>query len=195
MKPSGPGLLFVGRFLITVLITVLVLGLLRFSISSWFSLEGYIFLRICPFLPRCPFYWHIFADSSLLWFFVFLCCLCGFPIFISSFVDLILLSFFPDESGLLFVYFIYLPKNQLLALYIFNMVSFVSFLFQFSRLVVCDSFWPHEPQHSRLPCPSPLPESTQTHVHQGDGAIQPFHPLPSPSPPALNLSQHQSFFQ
>ena len=33
VKPSGPGLLFVGRFLITVSISVLVLGLLRFSIS------------------------------------------------------------------------------------------------------------------------------------------------------------------
>ena len=34
-----------------------------------------------------------------------------------------------------------------------------------------------------------LPESTQTHVHRD--AIQPSHPLSSPSPPALNLSQHQ----
>ena len=34
---SGPGLLFVGRFLIIVLISMLVMGLLRFSISSWFS--------------------------------------------------------------------------------------------------------------------------------------------------------------
>ena len=37
-------------------------------------LEGYTLLRICPFLPSCPFYWHIVADSSLLWSFVFLCC-------------------------------------------------------------------------------------------------------------------------
>ena len=29
-------------------------------------LESYTFLRICPFLPRCPFYWHIVADSSLI---------------------------------------------------------------------------------------------------------------------------------
>ena len=34
MKPSGPGLLFVGRFLITVSISVLVMGLLRFSFSA-----------------------------------------------------------------------------------------------------------------------------------------------------------------
>ena len=39
-----------------------------------------------------------------------------------------------------------------------------------------------------------LPEIAQTHVHQVGDAIQPFHPLSSPSPPALNLSQHQGFF-
>ena len=66
MKPSGPGLLFAGRFLITVSISVLVMGLLRFSISSWLVLESCTFLRICPFLPSCPFYWHIVAHSSLL---------------------------------------------------------------------------------------------------------------------------------
>ena len=35
-----------------------------------------------------------------------------------------------------------------------------------------------------------LPEFTQTHVHRVNDAIQPSHPLLSPSPPALNLSQH-----
>ena len=40
-----------------------------------------------------------------------------------------------------------------------------------------------------------LPESTQTHVHRIRDAIQPFHPLSSPSPPALNLSQQQGLFK
>ena len=40
-----------------------------------------------------------------------------------------------------------------------------------------------------------LPESTQTHVHCVGYAIQPSHPLSSPSPPALNLSQHQGLFK
>ena len=40
-----------------------------------------------------------------------------------------------------------------------------------------------------------LPEFTQTHVHWVDDAIQPSHPLLSPSPPTLNLSQHQGLFQ
>ena len=39
-----------------------------------------------------------------------------------------------------------------------------------------------------LPVYHQLPESTQTHVHRVGDAIQPSHPLSSPSPPALNLS-------
>ena len=46
-----------------------------------------------------------------------------------------------------------------------------------------------------LPVHHQLPESTQTHVHRAEDAIQPSHPLLSPSPPALNLSQHQDLFQ
>ena len=40
-----------------------------------------------------------------------------------------------------------------------------------------------------------LPEFAQTHVHWVTDVIQSRHPLPSPSPPALNLSQHQGLFQ
>ena len=40
-----------------------------------------------------------------------------------------------------------------------------------------------------------LPELTQTHVHRVSDAIQPSHPLSSPSPPAFNLSQHQGLFK
>ena len=56
-----------------------------------------------------------------------------------------------------------------------------------------DSLRPHEPQHASPPCPSPTPGVTQTHVHWVGDVIQPSHPLSSPSPPALNLSQHQGF--
>ena len=41
-----------------------------------------------------------------------------------------------------------------------------------------------------LPVHHQLPEFTQTHVHRVSGAIQPSHPLLSPSPPAPNPSQH-----
>ena len=40
-----------------------------------------------------------------------------------------------------------------------------------------------------------LPELAQTHVHRVTDAIQPSHPLPSPSPPTSNLSQYQDLFQ
>ena len=46
-----------------------------------------------------------------------------------------------------------------------------------------------------LPVRYHLPQLTQTHVHRVRDAIQPFHPGSSPSPPAPNLSQHQSLFQ
>ena len=45
-----------------------------------------------------------------------------------------------------------------------------------------------------LPVHHQIPEFTQTHVHRVSDAIQPSHPLSSPSPPAPNPSQHQSLF-
>ena len=46
-----------------------------------------------------------------------------------------------------------------------------------------------------LPVHHQLPEFTQTHVYRVGDAIQPSHPLSSPSPPAPSPSQHQSLFQ
>ena len=46
-----------------------------------------------------------------------------------------------------------------------------------------------------LPVRHQLPESTQTQVHWVGDAIQSSHPLLSPSPPALTLSQHQGLFK
>jgi len=66
---------------------------------------------------------------------------------------------------------------------------------QFSRSVVSSSLWPYELQDARPPCPSQTPEFTETHAHRVSDAIQPSHPLSSPSPPDSNPSQHQSLFQ
>ena len=66
---------------------------------------------------------------------------------------------------------------------------------QFNRSVVSDSLWSHESQHTRPPCPWPTPGVHSTQVHRVSDAIQPSHPLSSPSPPAPNPSQHQSLFQ
>ena len=62
---------------------------------------------------------------------------------------------------------------------------------QFNRsvcLTLCD---PMNWSTPGLPVHHQLPEFTQTHVHRVGDAIQPSHPLSSPSPPAPNPSQHQ----
>ena len=64
-------------------------------------------------------------------------------------------------------------------------------LLLFSRSVMSVSLQPHGLKHARLPCPS---LSLGVCSNSCD-AIQPSHPLLPPSPPALNLSQHQGLFQ
>ena len=61
-----------------------------------------------------------------------------------------------------------------------------------SRLTLCD---PMDCITPGLPVHHHLPELAQTHVLLASDAIQPSHPLSSPSPPAFNLSQHQGLFQ
>ena len=61
-----------------------------------------------------------------------------------------------------------------------------------SCLTFCD---PMDCSMPGLPVHHQLPEFTQTHVHWVSDAIQPSHPLSSPSPPAFNLSQHQDLFK
>ena len=61
-----------------------------------------------------------------------------------------------------------------------------------SRLILCH---PMNRSTPGLPVHHQLLESTQTHVHWVSDAIQPSHPLSSPSPPALSLSQHQGLLQ
>ena len=57
---------------------------------------------------------------------------------------------------------------------------------------LCDSMSRSTPG---LPVHHQLPEFTQTHIHRVGDAIQPSHPLSSPTPLAPNSSQHQSLFQ
>ena len=66
---------------------------------------------------------------------------------------------------------------------------------QFSLSVVSDSLRPHGRQHARLPCPSPTPGAYSNSCPLSRDAIQPSHPLLSPSPPTFNLSQHQGLFK
>ena len=71
-------------------------------------------------------------------------------------------------------------------------VCSLSYFVQSLCLTLCD---PMDYSMSGFPVLNHLPEFAQTHVHWVGDDIQPSHPLPSPSPPAFNLSQHQSLFQ
>ena len=68
---------------------------------------------------------------------------------------------------------------------------------QFNSVVQsCATLWdPMNRSMPGLPVHHQLQEFTQTHVHRVGDAIQPSHPLSSPSPPASSPSQHQGLFQ
>ena len=68
---------------------------------------------------------------------------------------------------------------------------------QFSSVIqLCPTFCdPMNRSTPGLPVHHQLSEFTQIHIHQVSDAIQPSHPLASPSPPAPNPSQHQRLFQ
>ena len=69
--------------------------------------------------------------------------------------------------------------------------SYTSF-WSFSHVWLCD---PMDCSRPCFPVHHQLPELAQTHVHRVGDAIQPSHPLSSPSPPTFNLSQHQGLYQ
>ena len=65
--------------------------------------------------------------------------------------------------------------------------SYLLSLLLFSRTVMSDSLWPQGLQHTRFPYPSPSLGICSNSVHQVGDAIQPSHPLSSPSLPAFYL--------
>ena len=74
VKPSGPGLLFAGRFLITVSISVLVMGLLRFYLSSWFSFGKLYFSKNLSISSKLSIL-ELLVVVSYDPLYLFLCCL------------------------------------------------------------------------------------------------------------------------
>ena len=75
---------------------------------------------------------------------------------------------------------------------IYTLISSIQFI---SSAQSCPTLCnPMECSMPGLPVYHQLPEFIQTHVHRVGDAIQPSHPLLSPSPPAFNLSQHQGLF-
>ena len=95
-----------------------------------------------------------------------------------------------EQQLALFFFFFYWSIVDLQCCYLLLSVQFSSVAQLCPTL--CDSI-----NHSTpgLPVHHQLPEFTQTHIHRVSDAIQPSHPLSSPSPPAPKPSQHQSLFQ
>ena len=74
-------------------------------------------------------------------------------------------------------------------------VRHIHSLAQFSCSVVSNSFQPHRLQQARSPCPSPALGVYPNSCPLSQWCHQASHPLSSPSPPALKLSQHQGLFK
>ena len=116
-----------------------------------------------------------------------------YSIVIYIFADCMSLSWRSSKS-LLLVYSMY-SNLYLLIPYSYLSLTLLSPLsVQFSRSVYPTLCNPMNCSTPGLPVHHQLPEFTQTHVHWVSDAIQPSHPLLSPSP-APNPSQHQSLFQ
>ena len=86
--------------------------------------------------------------------------------------------------------FLFFKKNGIFVQWNFRQKNMNSSV-QFSPSVTSDFCDPMECSAPGFPVHHQLPELAQTHVHHVSDAIQPSHPLSSPSPPAFNLSQHQ----
>ena len=84
------------------------------------------------------------------------------------------------------------------SLWLIILSSKIDLIFMLSSSSVTQSCPTRDPMDCSMPgClfHHQLPQFAQTHVHWVGYAIQPFHPLSSPSPPVFNLSQHQRLFQ
>ena len=98
--------------------------------------------------------------------------------------------------SLTLIFFLKIPLS-ICSLLCFHTNFKITFSVQFSSLAqscptLCN---PMNRSMPGLPVHHQLPEFTQTHIHRVSDAIQPSHPLSSPSPPAPNPSQHQTLFQ
>ena len=177
-------------YLIVVLICISLIVML--SIFSCFIGQLYVSLEKCLFRSA-----HFLI--GLLIFLILSCmsCLCILEINPLSVVSLAII-FSHSEGCLLILLIVSFAVQKLSSLIRFHLFNFISIIVvQFSSvpqscLTICN---PVNHSMPGLPVYHQLPESTQTHVHWVSDAIQPSHPLSSPSPPALNLSQHQGLFK
>ena len=127
----------------------------------------------------------IFSRSSFLnWFFKLFLFSVLFILFFISFFSLFALGLFCSSFPSFFTCE-------------FRLLNWDFSFLQFSSVAQsCLTLWdPMDCSMPGFPVQHQLPELAQTHVHWVGDAIQPSHPLSSPSPSAFNLSQHRGLFQ
>ena len=94
------------------------------------------------------------------------------------------------------ILFIFLLLSVFYCVCVYSHIPHLIFHLSFSSVQSCPTLCnPMDCSTPGLPVCHQLPEFTQTHVHWFSDAIQPSHPLSSPSPPAFSLSQHQGLFR
>ena len=129
------GFCFLGETLITVSISVLVIGLLIISLSSWFRLGRLNFSKNLSISCRLCIFIAIVIHNTLLQAFV-LHCLCNLSFFTCNFVDLILLSLFLISLGKRFVNFVYLLKAPA-----FSFINLYYCFFHFFFIYICSGLY------------------------------------------------------
>ena len=114
-----------------------------------------------------------------------------------SHLEILLLSSNLIINSVFVLKFFFFPILLCLAVFQQYFLSKYISSIQFSSLAQSSPTLCNPMNHSMpgLPVHHQLPEFTQTHIHRVSDAIQPSHPLSSPSPPDPNPSQHQSLFQ
>ena len=103
---------------------------------------------------------------------------------------------FIDLSSSTLIFFLYQLKYTVDFIVIFFNFGYCTFRISVSSVAQsCPTLCDHmDCSTPGLPVHHQLPELAQTHIHRVGDAIQPSHPLSSPSPPTFNLSQHQVLF-
>ena len=144
------------------------------AISTWMS---YGHLRLTLFQIELMIFWSSFVNYVITW--------------LSVWKSTVVLASFPPQIKIIRLSQIDLTGFLRFPLIHYHSVQFSS-VQSLTRVQLCD---PMNCSTPGLPVHHHLPEFTQTHIHPVSDAIQPSHPLSSPSPPAPNPSQHQSLFQ
>ena len=143
--------------------------------ESWYDFN-FKFVKTC-FVKDC--YMYIWEEC------MFCCCWMAFSLFL---LGLVWYMVFKSPDSLLIICVDTVSTIE----YGVSSIQFISVQLLSRIKTFCDP----------IDCSTPdflvhhqIPELTQTHVHWVSDAIQPSHPLSSPSPPTFNLSQHQGLFQ